>query len=131
MKRLPILGLVLVALAAVLMPLHASAANPHVRIVTSSAPLQLAASDRVVGLLRLTDPKPTAIKLPPAIAPGYTVTVEDLASNASRYPITVVLPPHGRLAGGASSVVLNADGKEATLRYFGAVGGIGVWGGDW
>lgn len=86
------------------------------RIVTSSALLNLAATDFYVGFNRTAGLLAQVVNLPASntVVNGQEIVLDDLAGNFDTYPLTVT-PPGGVTIAGLNTFVLNV--KRAAGRF--------------
>jgi hypothetical protein len=96
------------------------AAGPTIRnarIVTTSTPFTMAATDYLVGLKRTSGIAAFTVTLPTAVS-NQEFAIQDLAGNFSTAPVTVN-PPGGQVIASLSSFVLNVDRMTAVFHYYG------------
>lgn len=87
-------------------------------LVTTSIPRTVLASEYAIGFARVAAPAATAVTLPADAAVGQEFVIEDVASNAFTYNITVS-PPAGHTIAGLANFTLNTDRQSQGFRFYG------------
>lgn len=96
---------------------------PAPRVVTSSANIQLLATDGLVAFSRTISPAATLVTLPvmsplPAVPPYWPITIKDMAGNAGTYPLTI--QSASGTVDGQTSKTLNRDFDAHSFQWNGA-----------